>query len=110
VSLIVKSALNVLGWIFLAVFYDDFQAHIDYMDNFNMATEEELLEAKRINCGDKNGKKHCGEFTPVSEQSQTEDSNADGKNLDDFEADGKGPIDIEAEQEKWETFAISTKH
>ena len=97
-SLYIDVVLNITGWVFLGIFYDDFQAHIDYVANFAIATEEELLEAETMNCLLENGlvtEERCEEI--MSEETKVEDTEADEdaedaedideEDLDDFEAD-----------------------
>ena len=97
-SLIIKSVLNVTGWVGLAFFYDDFQAHVAYMENLAVATEDDLLEAEMMNCEAENGlvtEERCEEIKSDSKKSKKskkddEDEDAedvDEEDLDDFEAD-----------------------
>lgn len=102
-SLIIKTVLNLSGWVAVAMFYDDFQAHVTYMENFAIATEDELLEAEMMNCDAENDlvtEERCKEIKSEKKKSEKkkskksekddEDEDAedvDEEDLDDFEAD-----------------------
>ena len=45
-----KTAMNVSGWIIAFMFYTDFQSHCEYMEVFERATPEEILEAEFEKC------------------------------------------------------------
>ncbi len=41
-NLIFKSFMNLLGWFIVGLYYGDFCDHIDYMNQYLSATEEDL--------------------------------------------------------------------
>ena len=91
VSLIVKTILNITGWVGLFLFYGEFQDHIDYMDNLNNATDDDLLKAEQINCVADNGKvaaERCQEIQEImEEEAKTEDKDSDDSDEDSDDSD-----------------------
>ena len=45
-----KTVMNVAGWVITGMFYGDFMAHCDYMENYLKANEEEVLDAEYLKC------------------------------------------------------------
>ena len=99
-SLIIKTVLNISGWVAAAMIYDDFQAHVSYMENFAIATEDELLEAEMMNCDAENDlvtEERCKEIK--SEKKKSEKKSKKSKKDDEDEDEDEDAKDVEKEDD-----------
>ncbi len=69
-NLIFKTTMNLLGWIIVGLFYGDFCDHIDYMNEYLNATEEDLKTVEEMQCIETPEKFGCKE---AAEKKELED-------------------------------------
>jgi hypothetical protein len=109
-SFYAKSTLNFVGIVIAAIFYSDFCDHVDYISEFMVASETELLQADAIRCLDPEqqlAEGRCEEVERIlkgqdpnaSEAEQVEGEDADGEEAEKAEGDDDDDFERSAEED-----------